>query len=464
MSIRGTAITSLIALAALAACGGDDNGGQGGGGGGAAGGSITVWTLEKEPDRVAATKDIVAGFTRKTKIKVKLVPVDEDQLPTLVTSSAAAGKLPDVLSLPLGLAQSYAAEQLLDTDAAQAVVDDLGADTFAEGALKLVNRDGKATAVPSDGWGQLLIYRKDLFDKAGLGAPDTLDAVRDAAAKLDKPGMAGITLATTPGDAFTEQSFEYFALANGCQLVDAGGNPALTSPECVDTFRRYAELASKYSVQGNQDVDSTRGTYFAGRAAMIVWSPFLLDAMAGLRDDAIPSCPECKKDPAFLARNSGIVTALSGSGGQPAQYGEIATWGISADGNIEGAKAFAKYMLSDGYVKWLAISPQGKFPVRSGDASDPQRYVDAWNGLESGVDRKAPLSRFYSKAAIAALARGAENFQRWGFEQGQGALVGAMAGEQPVPTAVVKAIGGEDPAKAADQAQQAVEDLKASLG
>jgi multiple sugar transport system substrate-binding protein len=197
---------------------------------------------------------------------------------------------------------------------------------------------------------------------------------------------------------------------------------------------------------------------------MIVWSPFLLDAMAGLRDDTIPTCPQCERDPAFLARNSGIVTALSGAGGEPAQYGEIATWGISAGGNVEGAKAFAEHMLSDGYVKWLAISPQGKFPARSGDANDPRRFIEAWNELESGVDRKAPLSDFYSEEALAAIASGAESFQRWGFEQGQGALVGAMAGEQPVPDAVVKAIGGQDPAKAAEEAQQAIEDLTASLG
>ena len=43
---------------------------------------------------------------------------------------------------------------------------------------------------------------------------------------------------------------------------------------------------------------------------MIFWSPFLLDAMAGLRDDAIPTCPECRADPAFLARNSGLVGPL----------------------------------------------------------------------------------------------------------------------------------------------------------
>jgi multiple sugar transport system substrate-binding protein len=451
-----------IALGAIAAaCGGGDDGEDRPA---PRGGSITVWTLEKEPDRVAATRAIVRGFTRATGIEVELVPVDEDQLPTLVTGAAAAGDLPDVMSLPLGLAHAYAQEQILDADAAQAVVDALGVDTFAEGALKLVNRDGKATAVPSDGWGQLLVYRKDLFRAAGLDAPRTLDGIREAAAELHGPRRAGIALATTPGDAFTEQSFEYLALANGCQLVDAGGNPALTSEACVDAFRRYAELARSFGPAGNQDVDSTRAAYVAGRAAMIVWSPFLLDAMAGLRDDAIPTCPQCRDDPAFLARNSGIVSALSSSGGEPAQYGELATWGIAADGNLAGARAFAEYMLSDGYVPWLSVSPQGKFPARSGDAEDAQRFVRAWKALESGVDRKAPLSDFYAPAAIAALAAGAERFQRWGFEQGQGALVGAMAGEQPIPDALARVIAGQRPARAAAEAQEAVERLKASLG
>jgi multiple sugar transport system substrate-binding protein len=462
MSIRCTVVLLVVATAAFAAgCGGDDGPQE------AAeqvrGGMITVWTLDPEPERIAATEAIVAGFTRATGIAVELVQVDEDRLPARVAGAAASGTLPDVMSLPLGLAHAYAQEQILDADAAQAVVDELGIETFAESALKLVNRDGQATTVPSDGWGQLLIYRKDLFARAGLDVPRTLDQVRDAAARLHSPRRVGITLATTPGDAFTGQSFEYVALANGCQLVDGGGSPSLTTVECVDTFRRYAELADRFSLPGAQDVDSTRAAYLAGRAAMIVWSPFLLDAMAGLRDDVLPTCTQCRKDPAFLARNSGLVTALAGVEGEPAQYGEISTWGIVEGGSTERAKAFARYMLSEGYVKWLAISPQGKFPLRSGDLEDGSRFVEAWSGLESGVDRKAPLSDFYDADAIAALASGAENFERWGFEQGQGALVGAMAGEQPVPDALVAAIRGVQPAAAARRAQKAVERIRAAL-
>ena len=46
---------------------------------------------------------------------------------------------------------------------------------FSPRALELTADDGKQLAVPSDGWGQLLVYRKDLFAAAGLPAPDTYE-------------------------------------------------------------------------------------------------------------------------------------------------------------------------------------------------------------------------------------------------------------------------------------------------
>jgi multiple sugar transport system substrate-binding protein len=460
----------LICIAVLATvavgCGGGDSGGGGGGGGGSAGGeTLTVWNNEFQPDRMKATQAILDEFTQKTGIKTKLVAVPEDQLATLMTNAAAAGELPDVvLGTPLDQSQQYAQEGIFDSDAAQAVVDRLGPDTFSKKALDLVSKDGVATGVPSDGWGQLLLYRKDLFDKAGLDAPQTLDDVRAAAEKLNGDGLAGITLATKAGDGFTAETFEHVALADGCQLVDDGGKVTFDSPECVDALRWYGDIASKYSVKGAQDVDSTRGTYFAGRAAMMFWSPFLLDGMAGLRNDTKPSCKECKKDPAFLAKNSGLVGPLSGSGGEPSQFGVVSTVNISVDAPTEDAEKLAEFMLTDGYVRWLGLSPQGKYPVRSGDSEDPKKFQTAWAELESGVDRKAPLSKFYSQESIQSLADGVENFQRWGFAQGEGALIGALRGEQPIASAVADVIGGKDPADAAKAVQAKVEEIKSGLG
>jgi multiple sugar transport system substrate-binding protein len=458
-SSRWASGLALLLVSLLVGCGGGDPEELGTDGNKA----LTVWILENEPDRIRATRTNVGQFARTSGFKVELVGVGDDQLAERMSEAARRGRLPDVVQLPMASARSYARDGVLSRDAAQDIVDQLGEDTFSARALSLLTSDGRVTAVPSDGWGQLLIYRKDLFDRAGLGEPTTLEDVLRAARRLHRGAMAGITLATTPAP-FTAESFEHVALAAGCQLVDDGGNVTLTSPECEYAFEVYVDLARRYSVEGSQDVDATRDTYFAGRAAMIFWSPFLLDAMAGLRDEALPSCPQCRADPAYLARNSGLVGPLSGAGGEPAQYGNVSTWGVTADANIAGAQRFVTYMMSEGYLRWLALSPQGKYPVRFGDRAEPDRYVDGWAGLQSGVDRKAPLRRFYSAESIESIGEGARSFQRWGFEQGGAALVGAMRGSEPIATALASAItSGADAARAAREAQAAVERLAASL-
>ena len=71
--------------------------------------------------------------------------------------------------------------------------------------------------------------------------------------------MAGIVAATKPGDSFTQQTFEYLAVANNCQLVDQAGAITLTSKPCVDTFQFYVDLIREASVQGAQDADHAPG-------------------------------------------------------------------------------------------------------------------------------------------------------------------------------------------------------------
>jgi multiple sugar transport system substrate-binding protein len=464
MRIRWAVLTLLAVLAALAAGCGDDDDGGGGESGSIKGETLTVWNNEFQPDRMNATEDILADFTKKTGVKTKLVAVPEDQLATLMTNAAAAGKLPDVvLATPVGDSHTYAREELFDLDAAQQVVDKLGKDTFSQKALDIVSQDGKATGVPSDGWGQLLIYRKDLFEKAGIDPPESLDDISAAAEQLNSGEMAGITLATAPGDGFTSETFEHVALASDCQLVNDSGEITFDSPECVEALEWYGNIASNYSVQGNQNVDTTRATYFAGRAAMMFWSPFLLDGMAGLRNDTKPACPECKKDPAFLAKNSGLIGPLAGASGEPAQFGSVSTFNISVDAPTAAAQALVEYMMNEGYTRWLALSPQGKYPVRLGDKEDPERFVQAWADLDSGVDRKAPLAKFYSQESIDSLGEGVDSFERWGFAQGQGALIGAMSGEQPIANTVADVIGGKDPAEAAAEAQSTIEEIQAGV-
>jgi multiple sugar transport system substrate-binding protein len=449
----GAAI-ALLAVPALAGCGGggDDEGGGDG--------TLTVWSLENQTDRVQATQAIADKFTAATGTKVKIVATDENQFSSLITSAAAAGTLPDVVgALPLAAVAQMSTNDLVDSDAAKAVVDELGRGTFSPRALELTSQDGRQLAVPSDGWAQLLFYRKDLFTAAGLAAPDTFDKIRQAAQRLNTKDVAGISLATVANDAFTAQTFETLALGNNCQLVDANKNITLDSPECVAAFGLYGDVIRDFSVPGAQDVDTTRATYFSGKAAMVVWSSFLLDEMAGLRNDALPTCAQCRGDKEFLAKNSGVVTAVSGPSGQPAQFGEITSWAITKGaGDTEAARKFTAYMMNEGYPSWLGIAPEGKFPVRKGTADDAAKFTTAWNDLPAGVDSKKPLGDVYPADVLAALQKSPDTFQRWGFPQKQGALVGATLSELPVPKAINSLTSGELDAEGA--AKRAAEDVR----
>lgn len=428
--------------------------------------AITVWTADTLPDRVAKTKAIIEKFTAASGVQVNLVGVPEDQFNQVLTSSAAAGDLPDVIgSISLAQVRTLAANDLVDPKTNKEIVDNLGADTFSKRALELTRDGDKQLSVPDSSWQQLLYYRKDLFDKAGIPAPKTYDDIKAAAQKLDTPQLAGLVAANKPGEAFTQQTFEHVAQGNGCEMVNDKGDITFDSPECVKALTFYRDMLKDYSVPGAQDVNSVRASYFAGQAAMFIWSTFVLDEMAGLRNNAMPTCPECAADPAFLAKNTGVVTGIQGpDGDQPAQFGEIVSWTVTKDSASESAKKFVEYFETEGYADWLSIAPEGRLPVRAGTKENPSEYADKWKTMPAGVDKKEPLGNFYSKEVLDILKKGPDDLKRWGITQGQGDLVGAALGELPIAKAVSDVTsGGVDPQTAAKQAAESLRSIKGSL-
>ena len=69
--------------------------------------------------------------------------------------------------------------------------------------------DNGVAAVPVDGWTQMVVYRKDLFDKAGLDAPTSYANVEKALKKLhNPPSMYGFVAATKVDENFMSQVLE----------------------------------------------------------------------------------------------------------------------------------------------------------------------------------------------------------------------------------------------------------------
>src|SRR5687768_14434944 len=88
--------------------------------------TVTVWILEHQPDRVRAMRADVATFTRRTGVRVDVVPIGDDELAPRIARARRAGTLPDVAQLPLDSLHAYARDGLLDTAAAEGLIDVLG--------------------------------------------------------------------------------------------------------------------------------------------------------------------------------------------------------------------------------------------------------------------------------------------------------------------------------------------------
>ncbi|HBS75637.1 MAG TPA: bicyclomycin resistance protein [Microbacterium sp.] len=423
---------------------------------------LLMWTLEVQPDRLATQQTMLDGFTAETGIEVELVPVEQDQVAQLMAAAALSNEMPDLLgSVPLGLVRNFDSEGYASSDISAAAVDALGADTFSSGALDLTSDGGRQLSVPSDAWAQILVYRTDLFDAAGLAAPTTYDTLLTAAETLTTGDQFGITLSTDPAGSFTQETFEAVALGNNCQLVNDDGSVALDSPECTAAIELYTALAQDYSPAGTQDVVSTRASYFAGQSAMIMWSTFLLDEMAGLRDDAAPSCDECTTS-TWLAENSGIVPLITGpnAGDNAGSFGEMTSFVPTSAASPEETQQLIEYVMGDGYVEWFGMAPEGKFPVRLGTADNPTEFSDAWAELETGVDSRAALGDIYEAATIDTLTGAAASMSRWAFLQGQGEIVGVLSAELPIAKIIADAGSGAiDAATAQQEMVEAVDEI-----
>lgn len=445
-ALRPAAVLGTVALtAALASC--SDDGGE-------EEHDLTFWTPHTTPERVAVQERIAADFEEETGFSVNIVGMEALDMNQAVVAGAASGDLPDIALVGPDQVASWSYQGLLDPEPAQTVLETLDPDTVSERALDLVTVDGAAEAVPSDAWGELVYYRTDVFDELGLDAPESVQDVAEAAQTIDDSDadMAGMVLGTQPADPMARENLEHFGAANGCQMFE-GDEVALESEACVQTLEDVQAMADA-SVSGDQDVESTRAAYLAGDAAMAVWSPHMLNAIAGLDENFPVSADGVQDDPLFLAENTGVVGGLTGvANDEPTGYGLTMNYGVLQGADTEAARQYIEYVMTDAYIDTLASAPDGRAPLRSGTAENPQEYADAWAELEIGPDGgdRLPFTEAYSDDELDEVVDAANDFTLWGFGTGNWATAGAAMTQNTLVTEYNTLLNDGDPeAYAAD--------------
>lgn len=387
--------------------------------------ALNVWINETSEEHRQVLSEMAADFEAQSGIQVNMIQVSPALLPELVQTANISNTLPDLILHPMEYTMGWAEQRILDPEAATAVINSLGESTFAPKPLRIMQLNGQSAAIPSDGWQRLIIYRQDWFDDRGLQPPISFNNIVSATeAILDSEnGISGLVVPTESSLFSTQQTFEQFAVANGCDLVDEKGEVLLLHPACLDTLDYYRELINLYSPSDVQTDISALNSYLAGRTAMIIVPSSVLPQLAGLDPLYQPRCPDCSSTD-YLVQVSGVETTIVGRSefAREATFSELTYLGITRSAQTEYAVAFAEYWFGEGYESWLAVDSERKVPLRLGTESEPSRYFDAW-GSQPLDDSGVSLLDLYGEATISRVRDGVVTANRWAFSQGQGALM-----------------------------------------
>ncbi|TPL19595.1 MULTISPECIES: extracellular solute-binding protein [unclassified Mesorhizobium] len=145
---------------------------------------------------------------------------------------------------------------------------------FDPGRQKVATYDGKVWFAPLTGGGDLMVYRKDVLEAAGIQPPKTLDELIADVPKLTNPdkGMYGIALRGARGSGANVWRWMPFFKAYGGQWFD-GDKPAFNSDAAVKATETYLKLF-KDSAPGTQtgSWDESTGAFLSGQVAILVES------------------------------------------------------------------------------------------------------------------------------------------------------------------------------------------------
>ncbi|GGF26923.1 sugar ABC transporter substrate-binding protein [Youhaiella tibetensis] len=178
-------------------------------------------------------------------IQLEWVTMEENQLRQKVTTDIATkGGQYDIVTIGTYEVPIWAKQGWLLS------LDDLGADYDVNDLLPPIRAglslDGKLYAAPFYGESSMVMYRKDLMEKAGLTMPDapTWDFIADAARKMtDRANdINGICLRGKAG--WGENMAFLTAMSNsfGARWFDEQWHPQFDQPEWKDTLQFYVDL------------------------------------------------------------------------------------------------------------------------------------------------------------------------------------------------------------------------------
>lgn len=205
---------------------------------------LLLWHMEEVDTRVQRIQSVVDRFNAAhPNIHVTVGVQSWGDAYTEIPASIMSGNGPDLLAaIPDFGTVIYALGVAQDVSDIVAKLDEKY-DFYDSTITPYTYTDG-IFAIPTYGMGQVLWYRADLFEAAGLTAPTTFDELLDCAQKLtDKAnGKYGIALPASLSMATDQVIYSFMASAGAQKIVDGEDNITFNNEGTVAAYDYYNKL------------------------------------------------------------------------------------------------------------------------------------------------------------------------------------------------------------------------------
>ncbi len=323
-------------------------------------------------------KAAIPEFEQATGIKVNVESLQESQLTTKLTTEFATGSS----SVDVFMTRPLQEGKMFYKNGWYAPLAGYDFSDLPKNAMNVATFGTKTYLVPLVTEWEVLYYRKDLFQKAGIKVPTTFVELEAAAKKLNDPatGVAGFASRGKGAAAVTQMS-SYVYNYGGLYLDK--GKAVFNSKPALDAVRFYGKMLGTYGPQGvtSMSWENIMPLFQAGKVAMWTDASVFYGQIIDPTKSQVP------------AESVGVATFPAG----PVQNTPyiVVSWGMAIakkTKNMDAAMKFLTWATSKDLAKRAMLA--NITMARSSVWADPQVLAKVNPGL---VDTRA----FAAKNGIA---------------------------------------------------------------
>lgn len=205
-------------------------------------GEITFWHSFTQGARMDAIQKAADAFMQENPgVKINIETYSWGDFNTKWNAGITTGDLPDI-STAQGTGEVVEMINAGVINPMDDIVDEIGRDRFSANALADMTVDGAVYGIPYYSHAQVMWYRTDLLEQAGLEIPQTWDEFYDAAVALTKDGTYGAAFSCSPNDLLCSRYLNYYVVSAGGSLLNDDLTANLTSPEAIDGINFWVNV------------------------------------------------------------------------------------------------------------------------------------------------------------------------------------------------------------------------------